>query len=111
MDANVRCCNNHGSHLPAGAAVLAGAAALAEVLPTCCPNLRMLRLDNNNIGSAGVECLCHGIARAKVGGSLSIEKIFLARNPLDVNDRAEWLGCCEAMGVATDVQLMQPVIE
>ena len=92
-------------------AILAGAAALAEVLMACCPRLRMLRLDNNNIGSAGVESLCHGLARAKVGGNLSIKQVFLARNPLDVNARAEWLGCCEAMGVATDVQLIHPTDE
>jgi hypothetical protein len=65
------------------------------------------RLDNNQIGSSGVEALCHGLARAKVGGFLSIETVYLDGNPLDVNDRAEWLGCCEALGVATDVQLMQ----
>lgn len=54
-----------------------------------------------------MEALCHGLARAKVGGFLSIETVYLDGNPLDVNDRAEWLGCCEALGVATDVQLMQ----
>lgn len=86
----------------------AGVLALAEMLLTRCPNLRMLRLDNNKIGSAGVESLCHSLARAKIGGNLRIQQIFLARNLLDINDRAEWLGCCEAMGVATDVQLLEP---
>lgn len=86
----------------------AGATALADVLMPRYPSLRMIRLDNNQIGSAGVESLCHGLARAKAGGTLSVKQVFLAQNPLSINDRAEWLGCCEAVGVATDVQLTLP---
>ena len=85
-----------------------GAAALANVVQQRCPSLKMLRLDNNEIGMAGVEALCHGLARARVGGTLSIERVFLEGNNLGTEARAEWLGCCEALGVATDVALMAP---
>ena len=85
-----------------------GAAALANVMQQRCMSLKTLRLDNNAIESAGVEALCHGLARARVGGTLSIERVFLEGNSLDAEARAEWLGCCEALGVATDVALLAP---
>ena len=87
----------------------AGAAALARAVAGQLPALTLLRLDSNAIGAegmAGVEALCQALANARVRGTGRIERICMEGNPMGAEARAELLGCCGALGVATDVALM-----
>ena len=86
-----------------------GAAALARAVAGQLPALTLLRLDSNAIGTegmAGVEALCQALANARVRGTGRIERICMEGNPMGAEARAELLGCCGALGVATDVALM-----